>query len=268
MIRSVTDSYPTTTPSSFAEPTWGEVDPAAFERIVVVSPHFDDAAMGAGHVLGSYDDTTVITVLGGRPPAYPDPPSDWDALGGFKSGDDVVAGRREEDVAAMEVLSSGYRWLDFADHQYLAPPDRPTAEEVAPVLGAAIAEFDPTSVFFPMGLGNPDHVMTHDASLLVRAGMLEREWFCYEDHGYKHIPGLLAWRVAKLLRSKPWPTPAIVPHVPDEELKRRAIWCYTSQIPPLERDHALSARLAGRVPEQFWRLAPPPAGWEGMIDFI
>ena len=204
--------------------------------------------MGAGHLLGSYADTTVVTVLGGPPPAYPDPPSDWDALGGFVAGDDVVAVRREEDAAAMAVLESSYRWLEFADHQYLAPPDRPKPDEVAPVLAATIAELNPTSVFVPMGLGNPDHVMVHDASLLVRAdesGQSQREWFCYEDHGYKHIPGLLAWRVAKLLRSKPWPTPAIVPHVPDEERKRRAIWCYTSQIPPLERDHALTARVEG-----------------------
>jgi LmbE family N-acetylglucosaminyl deacetylase len=279
---SSTSSSGSSSGAAFAEPTWGEVDPAVFERIVVLSPHFDDAAMGAGHLLGSYDDTTVVTVLGGRPPAYPDPPSDWDALGGFKAGDDVVALRREEDAAAMEVLESSYRWLEFADHQYLAPPDRPTPEEVAPVLASTIADLNPTSVFVPMGLGNPDHVMVHDASLLVRAGedaagatagtggsgQARREWFCYEDHGYKHIPGLLAWRVAKLLRSKPWPTPAIVPHVPDEERKRRAIWCYTSQIPPLEQDHALTARMEGRVPEQFWRLAPPPKGWEGMADFI
>ncbi len=275
---SSSSAHSTSTPAGFAEPTWGEVDPAAFARIVVLSPHFDDAAMGAGHLLGSYADTTVVTVLGGPPPAYPDPPSDWDALGGFKAGDDVVAMRREEDAAAMEVLESEYRWLEFADHQYLAPPDRPTPEQVAPVLAATIAELNPTSVFVPMGLGNPDHVMVHDASLLVRAdesdrggsgsGQPVREWFCYEDHGYKHIPGLLAWRVAKLLRNKPWPTPAIVPHVPDEERKRRAIWCYTSQIPPLEQDHTLTARMEGRVPEQFWRLAPPPAGWEGMADFI
>ena len=263
-----TSSSSSSSTTTFAEPTWGEVDPAAFERIVVLSPHFDDAAMGAGHLLGSYAETTVVTVLGGRPPAYPDPPSDWDSLGGFKAGDDVVAVRREEDAAAMEVLESSYRWLEFADHQYLAPPDRPKPEEVAPVLAATIAELNPTAVFTPMGLGNPDHVMVHDASLLVRADQSGIEWFCYEDHGYKHIPGLLAWRVAKLLRSKPWPTPAIVPHVPDEERKRRAIWCYTSQIPPLERDHALTARVKGRVPEQFWRLAPPPAGWEGMADFI
>ena len=106
-----------------------------------------------------------------------------------------------------------------------------------------------------MGLANPDHVMVHEASPACRPqGPAEqatapREWFCYEDHGYKHLPGMLAWRVAKLLRSHPWPTPAIVPHVPDEERKRRAIWCYTSQIPPLERDHSPDGRMEGRVPE-------------------
>jgi LmbE family N-acetylglucosaminyl deacetylase len=252
----------------FAEATWGEIDPAAFTRIVVVSPHFDDAAMGAGHLLATYPDTTVITVLAGRPPVYPEVPSEWDALGGFKAGDDVVAARRLEDLAALEVLDSDCRWLEFADHQYLAPEDRPTPEEVAPVLAETIAAIDPTSVFFPMGLGNPDHVMVHDASLLVRAEQMDRAWFCYEDHGYKHVPGLLAWRAAKLLRSQPWPTPAIVPLTLDEERKRKSIFCYTSQIPPLENEHALTARLSAPVPEQFWQLAAPPEGWEGMADFI
>jgi LmbE family N-acetylglucosaminyl deacetylase len=253
---------------AFAEVTWGEVDPAAFGRIVVVSPHFDDAAMGAGHLLASYPDTTVITVLAGRPPAYPDPPSEWDALGGFAAGDDVVAARRLEDLAALEVLESDHRWLEFSDHQYLDPPDRPTPVQVAPALGDVIREIGPTAVFVPMGLGNPDHVMVHEASLLVRDEQPDPVWFCYEDHGYKHIPGLLAWRVAKMLRAHPWPTPAIVPHVPDEARKRRAIFCYTSQIPPLENEHALTARLEAPVPEQFWRLAPPPEGWEGLADFI
>ena len=252
----------------FEEPTWGEVDPAAFARIVVVSPHFDDAAMGAGHLVASYDNTTVVTVLGGRPPAYPAEPTEWDALGGFVAGDDVVAVRREEDVAAMSVLESGYHWLDFSDHQYLAPADRPTPAGVAPTLAETIAELSPTSVFFPMGLANPDHVLVHDACLLVRQQQPDREWFCYEDHGYKHLPGMLAWRVAKLLRAHPWPTPAIVPLVLDEERKRRAIWCYVSQIAALERDHALTARMAGPVPEQFWRLAAPPRGWEALADFI
>ena len=111
--------------------------------------------MGAGHLIASYDDTTVVTVLGGRPPAYPDVPSEWDALGGFVAGDDVVAVRREEDVAAMAVLESGYDWLEFSDHQYLAPPDRPTPADVAPVLAATIAELDPTVGVLPDGPRQP-----------------------------------------------------------------------------------------------------------------
>lgn len=251
-----------------AQVTWGEVDPALLARIVVLSPHFDDAAMGTGQMLIRHAEaqTTVITVLGGRPPYYPDPPSPWDALGGFRAGDDVVSVRREEDRAAMDVLGAHPVWLEFADHQYLDPADRPKPEEVAPVLEGAIGAQAPTAVFVPMGLANPDHVMTHDAAMIVHERHPDWAWFAYEDHGYKHIPGMLAWRVSKLFRSGLWPTPALVPTTADTELKRKAIWCYTSQIPPLEQDHALTERLDANVPEQFWRLAPPPAGWERLID--
>ena len=68
--------------------------------------------------------------------------------------------------------------------------------------------------------------------MLVREGHQDLAWYCYEDAGYKHLPGLSAWRVARLLRHGPWPTPAIVPHEEDEERKHRAIWSYTSQIAP------------------------------------
>jgi len=255
----------------FDPPTWGQIGADELARIVVVSPHFDDAAMGAGLLLTRHAETsatTVITVLGGRPPAYPDPPSEWDALGGFRAGDDVVAARREEDRAAMAVLGAEPVWLEFADHQYLAPRDRPKPADVAPVLEAAIVAADPTAVMFPMGLANPDHVMTHDTTRLLIDGHPEVSWFCYEDHGYKHLPGMLAWRVAKLLRSGLWPTPALVPIDADARRKREAVWCYTSQIAPLEADHALSERMDANAAEQFWRLAPPPRGWERLIDDV
>jgi LmbE family N-acetylglucosaminyl deacetylase len=143
---------------------------------------------------------------------------------------------------------------------------------VAPDLAKALEAARPTAVFLPMGLANPDHVLTHDAGLMARqalpageageAGTPAPTWFCYEDAGYKHLPGLLAWRVAKLFRGGLWPTPAVVPVRPDMEAKRTAIWLYASQIGPLERDHLLSERLAANTPEQYWRLEPPPPGWE------
>ncbi len=253
-----------------AKEMWGLLGPDVLRRIAVVSPHFDDAAMGAGLLLLTYPGSTVITVLAGRPPAYPDEVSPWDALGGFVKGDDVVAVRREEDEAAMALLGAEHAWLDFPDHQYLAAASRPTPEQVSPALEAAIRWSDATAVFLPMGIANPDHVLSHDAGLLARASIGDDEsaptWFCYEDQGYKHLPGMLAWRVSKLFRQGLWPTPAIVPVGLDTAAKTAAIMTYKSQIAPLDQDHMLQERLTANVPEQYWRLAPPPEGWEGLLD--
>jgi LmbE family N-acetylglucosaminyl deacetylase len=247
---------------------WGCLDDGELDRVVVVSPHLDDAALGAAHLLSSHPGSTVVTVLAGRPPAYPDPVSEWDAAGGFTTGDDVVAVRREEDRAAMASLGAHPVWLEFADHQYLAADERPARGDVAAALAEAVHRADATSVFLPMGLANPDHVLTHDAGLEARDALGTEgggpSWFCYEDGGYTHLPGLLAWRVAKLFRSGLWPTPAIVPVVPDGAAKRAAIECYRSQVAPLRRDHLLAERLEANVPEQYWRLDHPPAGWEGL----
>jgi len=249
---------------------FGQLDQRDFDRILVVSPHLDDAVLGASHLLSSYPGSTVVTVFAGRPSAYPAEPTPWDASGGFKAGDDVAALRCLEDKAALDVLAASPVWLDFVDHQYLPKEQRATATEVAAVLEKRIDEISPTAVVLPMGLANPDHVVAHEAGLLARnaleAAGSERAWLCYEDGGYKHIPGMLAWRVAKLFRSGLWPTPAMVPVRPDETAKRRAIECYTSQLPPLREEHALDERLKANVPEQYWRLAPPPEGWEGLMD--
>jgi LmbE family N-acetylglucosaminyl deacetylase len=246
--------------------TWGVLPEGCLDRIVVCSPHFDDAALGAAYLLLAHPGSTVVTVFGGPPPAYPDPPTEWDAQGGFRTGDDVVALRREEDRAAMRVLGAVPHWLDFVDHQYLAPGDRAGASEVAAALEPVIDAVKPTAVFLPMGLANPDHVVTHEGGALLAARRNDIAWFCYEDSGYKHIPGMLAWRVAKLFRSDLWPTPMAVPALADVDTKRAAIECYTSQLAPLNRDHALAARIGGAVPEQHWALAPPPRGWERMRD--
>jgi LmbE family N-acetylglucosaminyl deacetylase len=248
--------------------TWGVLPPETFARVLVFSPHFDDAAMGAGHLLLAHPGSTVCTVFAGPPDRYPERPTEWDALGGFQPGDDVVAIRRQEDAAAMQVLGAEHRWLEFVDHQYLAPDARATADAVAPALAAVVEAVDPTAVVLPLGLANPDHVVTHEAGAQVAHQRPDLAWFAYEDAGYKHIPGMMAWRIAKLFRSDLWPTPMIVPIDQDHTRKRAAIECYVSQLGPLRADHALDARIDGAVAEQFWQLAPPPPGWERMRDAV
>lgn len=244
---------------------FGVLEPGTLDRVVVVSPHFDDAALGASAVLFANPGSTVITVCAGKPPAYPAEPTEWDALGGFKAGDDVVEIRREEDRAAMMELGDAEPvGLDFVDWQYLTP--RATPQQVADALEPAVRAAAPTAVFVPMGIANPDHELTQDAARLVIDRMPEVAWFTYEDSGYKHIPGMLAWRISKLFHSGLWPTPAVIPAQPDYDRKRRAMDCYKSQLGPLERDHGLSIRLGAPVPEQYWRLAPPPEGWERLTE--
>jgi LmbE family N-acetylglucosaminyl deacetylase len=158
---------------------------------------------------------------------------------------------------------------------YLAP-DQPTvrpADEAA-VLGRELAHRRPTLVLFPMGLANPEHVCTHDAVLLVRerwaatTDVPEPAWMCFEDIAYKQIPGQLAWRVAKLFRAALWPTPVAMPIDSTDDRKREAMRRYPSQVRALEADWRLWRRLDAPTPEQYWRLAPPPAGWEALIDLV
>jgi LmbE family N-acetylglucosaminyl deacetylase len=245
---------------------FGVVHDAELTRIAVVSPHFDDAVLGCGRLLAAHPGATVITVFGGPPAAYPAQVTAWDADCGYSAGDDIVARRREEDRAALTVLDADSVWLDFPDHQYLEKADRPTPDEVVGPLADAIAATEPTAVFMPFGLGNPDHVRTHEAGRLGRERHPELAWFCYEDCGYKHIPGMLAWRVSSLFRAGLWPTPAIVPVAPDDARKRAALQGYAPQVRALERNWRLDRQLAAPVPEQFWRLAPPPPGWEGLAE--
>ena len=49
-----------------------------------------------------------------------------------------------------------------------------------------------------------------------------------------------------------------------DERKQRALAHYGSQLQALEADWQLGEKLAAPAPEQLWRLAPPPAGWEGL----
>ncbi|MFL6238205.1 MAG: PIG-L deacetylase family protein [Actinomycetes bacterium] len=248
------------------------IDDAVFDRLVIVSPHFDDAVLSAGQLLAKHHGATVITVMGGQRNAGSyDEVSWWDALGGFQPGDDVVVARRAEDKAALDILGARQRWLDFADHQYDADgpgKNRPSAESIADALDGELDAIKPTAVMVPMGLANPDHVLTHDACRLVidRRRPEAFAWFAYAEAGYLHIPGILAWRIGRLLRSGLWPTPAPLVADTGRDAKREALGAYVTQLPALAADWGYDAAANARIAESFWRLAPPPAGWERLAE--
>jgi LmbE family N-acetylglucosaminyl deacetylase len=233
---------------------------------VVVSPHLDDAVLGCSYLLAAHPGSTVVTVFAGRPSEYPSPMEHWDGVCGFVEGDEVHVVRRAEDTAALSVLDASPVWLDFVEHSYLERSDWVRPDQIVDRLEETLRALHPTAVVGPFGLGNPDHDATHGACLLVRERMPECAWFCYEDTGYKHIPGLLAWRVAKLLKAGIWPTPAAVPLAVDHERKLAAYRCYPTQIRALEAEWNLGPKLDAPAPEQIWRLAPPPPGWDALAE--
>jgi LmbE family N-acetylglucosaminyl deacetylase len=188
----------------------------------------------------------------------------WDTVAGFVPGDDVLAARRAEDAAALAVLDATPCWLDFVEHQYLPRAEWVGPDATADTLEEVLRGLAPSAVLLPFGLANPDHVATHEAGLRVRERFADPAWLCYEDTGYKHIPGLLAWRVSQLFRRRLWPTPVAIPAVADDSRKRAALDCYASQLRALEADWQVGPKLV--APEQVWRLAPPPAGWEVLAD--
>ena len=255
---------------------WGLVEEATLERPVLISPHLDDSVISCGQFLAAHPGTTVVTVFAGIPAGYPDQPSRWSVLGGFTAADDVVQIRRDEDRRALARLGCVPRWLDFLESMFVADGQTvATAPEIAEELESVLDELDPSVVLLPFGLANPEHVVVHDAALLVRERWAARQrrtrpvdWVAYEDVAYKHIPGQLAWRVARLFRSAVWPTPVAMPVDPSPDAKREAMGEYPSQVRALEADWGLWSRLDAPTPEQYWRLDAPPAGWEAMIDLV
>src|SRR5690348_7134866 len=124
---------------------WGDVTAEELTRILVLSPHLDDAVLGCGHLLAAHPGTTVLTVFAGAPVA-----------------------RRREDVDALDELGVEPVWLDFVEHQYLDRDDWVRPAAIVDTLEAAVRDIDPTMVVAPFGLANPDHDCTHEAALLVR----------------------------------------------------------------------------------------------------
>lgn len=206
------------------------IEPPAGNRILVVSPHLDDAVFACGRLLASAAGAVVATLFAGRPPAGTGW-SEWDGAAGFAAGDDVIAVRRDEDRQALGLLDAWPLWLELVDSQYGASP---SLDEVAAQLRRLLMQCLPESVFFPLGLFHSDHRLSHAAALVLIDRCSGCRWFAYEDAFYRRLPGLRDERIAELLRAGRAPRPLRFAEAADAAArKRRAVACYRSQLTAL-----------------------------------
>ena len=168
--------------------------PGSHERLLVVSPHCDDAVFSCGNLLSGHPGSLVVTVFAAGP-ARAEPLTEWDQASGFRPGDDVMAKRRDEDRRALSLLSASPLWLPFHDSQYRRSPTR---DDVTGTLRIVLQAARPHAVFIPWGLFHSDHILASDACLPLRRHFPEPAWFLYEDAIYRRIPNLLSERIALL----------------------------------------------------------------------
>src|SRR5690348_12642328 len=128
-------------------------------RRLFVSPHLDDAVFACGEWIASSARPVVVTVFAGAQ-AGGTALTAWDAECGFRDGDDVIALRREEDRAALDVLAAKPIWLDFRDDQYGEPR---TTQAISAALARVIEREQVSAIHLPLGLFHADHRRASDA---------------------------------------------------------------------------------------------------------
>jgi hypothetical protein len=84
---------------------WRSRDHGAHAPLVIVSPHFDDAALSCVSLVARHPGAVLLTVFGAGPPRV-NPITRWDRASGFAPGDDVIAVRAAEDLDACDALGA------------------------------------------------------------------------------------------------------------------------------------------------------------------
>jgi len=221
-----------------------------WQRVLVISPHLDDAVFGAGELLATSNAAVVVTVFAGVPGPQAEV-SAWDRKSGFRSGDEAVGARRREDEAALGILGCVPRWQPFLDSQYGVSP---TVEEIMSSLRDELQRDTYDMVAMPLGLFHSDHRLVHDACHALLTQFDRCPWIAYEDALYRRMSGLLQQRLASLYGAGVRATPVFISHRRGTRTRKaRAIACYASQL----RAFGPNGVSDTKAPERYWLLEPP-----------
>jgi LmbE family N-acetylglucosaminyl deacetylase len=147
-------------------------------RVVVISPHFDDAALSVGgFILSVESPKAVVTVHGGAPAAGVEI-SQWDADCGFRSAAEAHRTRLAEDRRACDVLGADQVVLDNSDNPYRTAGHLVGLRKFLSGLGAQ------TRILLPLGSNQPDHLAVRETALGVLNELGPRQVGIYADLPY------------------------------------------------------------------------------------
>jgi LmbE family N-acetylglucosaminyl deacetylase len=234
----------------------------------VVSPHFDDAVLSCAHLIAGLSSSFVLTVFSGGP-EHAGQISAWDRSSGFSTGDDVMAARAAEDVAALSRLGATPRALGFSQYRAAVPLWARTVlwrvirhirtnrgrdllgRDIVERLAGELESMAPQSCVIPLGVSHDDHLLTSSACLEVARRLPEVRWVVYEDMPYALEDATGREAALAAVDSAGFTLePMTVEIEGDAELKRAAVNAYGSQL----RGLGERAELAIAAPERYYLL--------------
>lgn len=213
-------------------------------KVLLISPHFDDAVLSAGQFMAERPDCEVITVFAGMPLTPERVKTPYDNKCGFDNAQDAMAERQRENDAALALLEATAIDLDFIDSQYENEVIKTHVDDIVEALQNIIDENDYEFIMAPIGLGHPDHMKVNEAVLRLKTDLPIYFW---EDLPLRVVdPLTVIPRLAMFgfTEDKLWQ-----PATTNDKMakKARSLLCYKSQIYTGILDPYVMY-----VPERFW----------------
>ncbi len=201
-------------------------------RVVIVSPHSDDAVMSLGATIAwaaqagaKIEILTVFSLI----TTSSAPTGPWDKSCGFDTEGEASTARREEDRQACRILGATPRWLEFGAEPY---ERRGTDEDISYAVQAATEGAD--LVLIPgYPLLHPDHAYLSE--LVLRKGVSGRRTVLYTEqpYAYTHNKSPQGSAVAPALAAllgAPIAWTRVRTERAHRQAKLKAVRCYRSQL--------------------------------------
>jgi LmbE family N-acetylglucosaminyl deacetylase len=218
-------------------------------RLLVISPHLDDAVLSCEGLLKFARDVHVLTIFGGdAPPGAP--MAEWDLECGFSPGINVMEARRTEDAQALAGLGAIPLWGEELQEGYRTEPASP--DRIIALINDTIDTISPSHFLFPLGLKHRDHLLVAAASGAVARSRSLPNSYIYAERPYAQAKELrvVARRRGELSASG---AEFACERLPRGVRRgdRSAIRCYPTQL----RGLRMSAFRIGIFRERYWRVS-------------